>query len=110
MEQYKCEGPGCLYTTPDKNQIDHHHIVPKATGGSNGNMNLVRLCPSCHRKVYIPGNNKGAHAIKAKNYMILKGLRSSTGGYVLEYETYLVAQGYTLCGTWRHGNLDRNTI
>ena len=105
MEQYKCEGPACVYTTPDKHQIHHHHIVPKSAGGTNKKMNLVRLCPTCHHKVYIPGARHGIHSIKAKNYMILKGILSSTGGLVLEYETAIIT-GYTNCDTWRNGHID----
>jgi len=102
---YKCEGPACVYTTPDKHQIHHHHVIPKSAGGLNKKSNLVRLCPTCHHKVYIPRTKRGIHSIKAKNYMILKGLIASTNGLVLEYETQ-TNTGYTVCDTWRNGQLD----
>ncbi len=25
-----------------------HHVIPRAAGGSNDDINLVRLCPNCH--------------------------------------------------------------
>ena len=106
MTIYKCEGPACVYTTPDKHQIHHHHIVPKSAGGTNKRFNLVRLCPTCHHKVYIPGTKRGIHSIKAKNYIILKSLIPSTKGTVLEYENETTT-GFTVCDTWRNSNIDQ---
>ena len=71
--QYKCEGPGCVYTCNDKHQIHHHHIKPKAHGGSNSVNNIVRLCPNCHNRVYIPDAKRGIHSVKATNYLIGAG-------------------------------------
>jgi len=103
---YTCEGPNCLYVTPDKHQIHFHHIIPKSLGGKNDRFNLVRLCPNCHNKIYIPEAKHGIHSIKAKNYIILHGIHNSSGGYVLEYQTEKY-RGYTLCDTWRNSHLDR---
>jgi len=102
---YKCEAPGCVYTTLDKHQIHFHHIIPKSQGGKNNKFNLVTLCPNCHNRIYIPGTKRGIHSIKSKNYIILKNIIPSSGGYVLQYETER-SEGYTLCDTWRNGNLD----
>lgn len=31
--------------------LDVHHIIPVASGGTNGEWNLMALCQSCHRRV-----------------------------------------------------------
>ena len=103
---YKCEGPGCVYTTLDQHQIHKHHIVPKSKGGSNTKMNLVRLCPNCHNKIYIPGCNRGIHSIKAKNHIILHSIMASSIGLVLEYEENDIIK-YTQLDTWRNSNTDK---
>lgn len=33
----------------DKTTCDIHHIVPRASGGTNDHINLTILCPNCHR-------------------------------------------------------------
>jgi len=104
--QYKCEGPGCLYTCTDKHQIHLHHVIPKSNGGSNRKNNLVRLCPNCHNKIYVPGVKRGIHSIKANNYIILKSILSSSGGLVLEYEDSTTS-GYTFLDTWRDTFIDQ---
>jgi len=103
---YKCEAPNCQYETEDQHQIHKHHVIPKSQGGKNTKFNLVRLCPNCHNKIYIPGTNRGIHSIKAKNYIILKRIFYSTQGYILEYETEDYTE-YTLCDTWRDSTLDK---
>jgi len=36
--------------TKEDGQIHLHHIIPVASGGTNGEWNLLPVCPSCHRK------------------------------------------------------------
>ena len=36
----------CLFDTPE---VDVHHMVPVAKGGTNAEDNLIVLCPNCHR-------------------------------------------------------------
>lgn len=38
--------------TPDR-ELDVHHIIPVASGGTNGDWNLMALCRSCHRTVEV---------------------------------------------------------
>ena len=35
-----------------REQLHHHHLVPKSRGGSNANSNLITLCASCHEKIH----------------------------------------------------------
>lgn len=39
---YFCDETACL---------EEHHIVPRRFGGSDDSANLVRVCPTCHRKL-----------------------------------------------------------
>jgi len=32
--------------------LEHHHIIPKAKGGSDDQSNIANLCPTCHRLVH----------------------------------------------------------
>jgi hypothetical protein len=41
---FKCANPTCQTTLA----LDHHHIEYVCEGGSNGQENLVALCPTCH--------------------------------------------------------------
>ncbi len=106
MEIYKCEGPGCNYVCHNKHQINHHHIVPKADGGSDKKINLVRLCPNCHNRIYVPTTKRGIHSIKSTNWIILKQILTSSAGHLLEYETQTTTS-FTYCDTWRNTNIDR---
>lgn len=45
----KCEMCG---EVPDR-ELDVHHIIPVATGGTNEDWNLMALCRSCHRTVEV---------------------------------------------------------
>jgi HNH endonuclease len=38
-----CHGRGVLH---------HHHLVPKAEGGSDDETNLITLCEACHGRVH----------------------------------------------------------
>lgn len=31
--------------------LDTHHIIPRRFGGTDANVNLVDLCPTCHRAI-----------------------------------------------------------
>ena len=97
---YNCEMPGCLYVTTNKHQIHHHHIIPKSSNGTNKKYNILRACPSCHHKIYIPGTKRGIHSIKANNYIILYKISLSSNGYILEFERNN-KRGYVLLDTWR---------
>lgn len=44
---------GTCYLCGDDEEelLEKHHIVPRRHGGSDRDENLVRLCPTCHRKI-----------------------------------------------------------
>lgn len=91
---YYCEL--CTYSTPNRNNIENHHIVPKELEGSDLNWNRIYLCPNCHKRVYIEGSTSGIHSIKNSDSIIIKGLFNSTDGklYLIEsmegVEKYIV--------------------
>lgn len=41
----------CYLCERGSDVIETHHIVPKRFDGSDGEENLVDLCPTCHRKI-----------------------------------------------------------
>lgn len=82
---YKCEFPNCDYECSDRNQIHEHHIVPKELNGSNKRFNIIRVCPNCHARIYIPESKHGNHSIKSKNSVVLLQWLKSTDGKVLSY-------------------------
>lgn len=45
-------GHRCVRCLSDAPEVDVHHIVPVAAGGTNSEDNLVVLCPTCHRLVH----------------------------------------------------------
>lgn len=83
---YKCQFPGCSYTTNSRTQIEYHHIVPKTKGGKNWSKNRIWLCPNCHKKIYIPGEEKGIHSKQHENSIIIIGWAASTIGRILQYK------------------------
>lgn len=86
MFKYKCRFPGCDYQIETKSSMDNHHIVPRSMkGSSNKKANLILLCPSCHRKIFVPGMKNGSHSIKTQDSIIIKGKLSSTQGEVLHF-------------------------
>jgi hypothetical protein len=36
----------------DPASLEHHHLVPRAVGGSDDNANLITLCHLCHGKAH----------------------------------------------------------
>ena len=82
---FKCEFPGCDYTTKYRTQINNHHIKPVECGGSDKGFNRIWLCPTHHTKVYIPEATRGIHTIKGEDSIMIKGWLQSTKGRILEY-------------------------
>ena len=82
---YKCNFPGCNYTTEVKSQIHYHHIVPQSKNGSNKSYNLISVCPTHHTKIYIPGEEYGSHCKYGEDSIIMIRKLPSTVGEVLEY-------------------------
>jgi hypothetical protein len=35
-----------------KEDLQHHHLVPRKKGGSDGSTNLITLCTTCHHKMH----------------------------------------------------------
>lgn len=83
---YKCEFPGCNYSTEFRTQIEYHHIIPKKNGGCNKPKNRVWLCPNHHKRVYIPTELNGIHSVKNENSIIILGWVQSTEGRILEWK------------------------
>ena len=36
----------------DPNTLEHHHYIPKASGGTDDEKNLITLCGECHGKTH----------------------------------------------------------
>ena len=53
----------CLCKKPCDTNIEVHHIVPEADGGSNGIENAIPLCFDCHGRVH---NYKGSQSLGNK--------------------------------------------
>jgi predicted restriction endonuclease len=85
MSYYKCEFPNCDYESDELGSFDSHHIIPKSKGGSDRAFNRIRLCPNCHRKIYIEDFTGGIHSIKKDNSIIILGKIVSSDGDVLYY-------------------------
>lgn len=83
---YKCEFPKCSYQTQIKNKIHFHHIIPKELSGNNDKKNLIKLCPNCHSKIFIPNSQKGNHSIKDKDSIVIINRLKSGIGTVLKYK------------------------
>ena len=41
----------------NKENLHHHHLVPKSRGGSNDETNLITLCDECHSKIHGVNNS-----------------------------------------------------
>jgi len=82
---YKCEFPFCEYTTMVRNKIHFHHIIPKELNGS-GKHNLIKLCPTCHSKIFVENSLSGNHSIKDKDSIVILNRILSTAGTVLKYK------------------------
>ncbi len=85
MGKYKCQYPGCDYSTDDSWRIESHHIVPRELGGDDRPYNLVDLCPNHHTLVFVPETKAGQHSRKTGESIIIRGWVKSTGGTLLEY-------------------------
>jgi 5-methylcytosine-specific restriction endonuclease McrA len=84
---YECWFPGCCNTYPEKSSVDIHHIIPKGMPESSEKpFNKIVLCPSCHRRIFVPGTKRGIHSIKRNDSIILKGYLSTSVGKALLYE------------------------
>ena len=82
---YYCEL--CDFSTPNRNNVHKHHIIPKERKGSNKCFNRVILCPGCHSKIYVEESTSGPHSIKTLDSIIIKGWFKSTGGDILLIES-----------------------
>lgn len=82
---YRCQFPGCGFSTEVRTQIHRHHIVPREHNGSNQEHNRISLCPGHHTKIYIPNATRGIHANKGTDSIVLLGWKDSTAGKVLNY-------------------------
>lgn len=80
-----CHFPGCDVEFSLRNEYDLHHIKPVSMGGNNKPYNLIPLCPSCHRKVFVPGMKAGHHSIEKEDSIIIYAKLLSTSGIAIEY-------------------------
>jgi hypothetical protein len=52
IENPQCERVTCYFCLSEETEVlEDHHIVPRRFGGSDEDENMVRLCPTCHRKI-----------------------------------------------------------
>lgn len=47
----------CEFCDEESDFLEVHHIKPRADGGPNTRMNLIALCPTCHKKA-----DRGVHS------------------------------------------------
>ncbi len=40
-----------------REQLHHHHLIPKSRGGGNAETNLITLCANCHEKIHGVNNS-----------------------------------------------------
>ena len=52
MQQQGTNRPKCCATCGGTDDIELHHIIPLAAGGTNDYYNLVYLCHNCHMKLH----------------------------------------------------------
>ncbi len=78
-----CQFPECGFKPSAKHQLHNHHILPKELGGKNQRWNKIKLCPTCHNRIYVPEATSGIHSMEAANSIILIGYKNN--GLILEY-------------------------
>lgn len=83
---YKCEFPGCKYTTDNRNNIAEHHIIPISKVKNNNKYNKIYLCPTHHTYIYIPGCKHGIHSKYNENSIIILGKVMSSVGIIIKYK------------------------
>lgn len=76
-----------------REQLHHHHLVPKSRGGSNTNSNLITLCANCHEKIH--GVNNSLIRLSEITRAKLKSEGKLAGGLV-PYGKMLANDGKTL--------------
>lgn len=109
---YKCEFPGCLSLSDNSDDFHKHHIVPREFNGTDKSLNLIRVCPTCHNKIYVPGTkHKGTkhHESKIRDEsIIIKKVVLTNAGYAIEYtrvkDSY---EGMHLLDNWRNTDIDK---
>lgn len=84
--EHRCEFPGCGKVEGSRSALDLHHILPVCMGGQNAGANRIFLCPSHHRKIYVPGCPSGHHSVKHQDSITIIGYLSSSEGKVLHYK------------------------
>jgi predicted restriction endonuclease len=86
MKKFRCHYPCCNYETNEKSHIDYHHIKPVHLGGNNKPYNLISLCPTHHRCIFIETEVHGIHSIKTKVSIEIKQILESTNGRAMIYK------------------------
>lgn len=103
LKLFTCKFPGCTFSTKERSCIDRHHIIPRSMPGtSNKGYNLIDLCPSCHRKVYVPGVESGHHSILKSDSIIIEGKRKASTGEALLFHN--VSDGKKYCYFYEDGD------
>lgn len=82
---YRCLFPGCSVVSDIRGTMDDHHIVAKSDGGPDAYFNRLLVCPSCHRKIYIPGISSGHHKIARYEGIVIFGKVYTSSGHALRY-------------------------
>jgi hypothetical protein len=81
----ECQFPLCGKTYKHRSQLDDHHVVPRSMGGPDMPWNMLRLCPGCHRKIYVPGMTSGIHSMKLLGSIVVHGKVKTSHGWALHY-------------------------
>jgi len=73
----------------NKEDLHHHHLIPKVKGGTNEDANLLTLCHSCHKKLHhAVDRDWGNHSDLTKAGMSKKkkdGLQWSASAYGFDF-------------------------
>lgn len=51
-DDYECQNCGRQGGPNGNTELHAHHVVPKASGGTHKNTNLVTVCEQCHRSIH----------------------------------------------------------
>ncbi|SET30840.1 HNH endonuclease [[Clostridium] polysaccharolyticum] len=61
-----CEDKAPFYDKNNKPYLEEHHIIKLADGGSDTIDNVVAICPNCHRKIHILGDESDMTKLRKK--------------------------------------------
>jgi hypothetical protein len=81
--------------------MDEHHIIPRSMGGGDQGWNKMKVCPECHRLIFVPGMSSGIHSVKHMGSIVVFGYVHTSDGQVLNYR--MVESGLEFLWAQRKG-------